>query len=157
MDIILGENDEVFVRPLIWEVFPDDLDEDRDDFQIKEIRCCNCFIDQIMNLISEKKIVTFYFIYNNITHPENVRWVTVGDIFLLYSDVCVFCCEKYKSNFEMIFELDKDEMDECCISELDDFHCLYYLSRETLFRSICDGCRRALLKNISGKLIKIKL
>ena len=157
MDIIVGENDELFVRPLIWKVFPDDLDEDRDDFQINEIRCCNCFIDQIMNLIGEKKIVTFDFIYNNVTHPENLTWVSAGDIFLFYSSDCVFYCEKYKSNFEMISGLNKHEMDESCIAYLDDYHCVYYLSRETLFPSMCDGCRRELLKNISGKLIKIKI
>ena len=61
MDIIVGENDELFVRPLIWKVFPDDLEEDRDDFEINEIRCCNCFIDQIMNLISDKKNCYFRF------------------------------------------------------------------------------------------------
>ena len=157
MDIIVGENDELHVRPLIWKLFPDDLDEDRDDFRITEIRSCNCFIDQIKNLIGEKEIVTFYFIYNNLTHPENLTWVNVGDVFLFYSSVCVFCCEKYKSNFEMICGLNKYEMDESCISDLDDYHCIYYLSRETLFPSMCDGCRRALLKNISEKLIKIKL
>ena len=55
MDIIVGENDELFVRLLIWRVFDDDDDEDRDDFKISEIRCCNCFIDQIKNLIGQKK------------------------------------------------------------------------------------------------------
>ena len=157
MDIIVGENDELFVRPLIWRVFDDDDDEDRDDFKISEIRCCNCFIDQIKNLIGEKKIVTFDFIYNNVTHPENLTWVSVGDLFLFYSAICVFCCQKYKSDFEMICGLDKDEMDESCIAYLDDYHCTYYLSRETLFSSMCDGCRRTLLKIISGKLIKIKI
>ena len=57
----------------------------------------------------------------------------------------------------MIFGLNKHEMDESCIAYLDDYHCVYYLSRETLFPSMCDGCRRELLKNISGKLIKIKI
>ena len=157
MDIIIGENDELFVRPLIWRVFDDDDDEDRDDFKISEIRCCNCFIDQIKYLISEKKIVTFDFIYNNVTHPPETSWVSAGDLFFFYSTISIFCCEKYKSNFEIISGLDKDEMDESCIAYLNDYHCVYYLSRETLFPSICDGCRRTLLKNISEKLIKIKI
>lgn len=157
MDIIVGENDELFIRPLIWRVFDDDDDENRDDFEISEIRCCNCFIDQIKNLIGEKKIVTFDFIYNNVTPPENLTWVSVGDLFLFYSSISIFCCEKYKSDFEMICRLEKDKMDESCIAYLNDYHCIYYLSRETLFPSMCDACRRTLLRNISGKLIKIKI
>ena len=90
MDIIVGENDELFVRPLIWRVFDDDDDEDRDDFKISEIRCCNCFIDQIKYLISEKKIVTFDFIYNNVTHPPETSWVSAGDLFFFIQPFLFF-------------------------------------------------------------------
>ena len=48
-------------------------------------------------------------------------------------------------------------MDKNCLAEYVDFNCLYFLSRETIFFSICEGCRRTLIREISGKLIKIKL
>ena len=142
-------------RPLIYRIFDDTDDEDRDDFEITEIRCCNCFFDSIINLISGKTIVTFKFLYQNLTVPKT-KWSMTGDIFMFYSDVCVFSCEKFKLIFEKTFGLDKDEMDNYCIAYLNDYHCVYFLSRETMFYSICEGCRRTLLKNISKKLIKIK-
>lgn len=142
-------------RPLIYRIFDDSDDEDRDDFEISEIRCCECFFDLITNLISGKKIIPFEFLYQNLPFPKT-KWSMIGDIFMFYSDVCVFSCEKFKSIFEKTFGLDKDEMDCNCIAHLNDYHCVYFLSRETMFYSICEGCRRTLLKNISRKLIKIK-
>ena len=144
-------------RPLIWRIFDDSDDEDRDDFEISEIRCCNCFFDQIKNLVGGKTIVTFDFLYKNLIVPKSMKWSISGDIFLFYSGMCVFSCENFKSNFERICGLDKDEMDKYCLAHLNDYHCVYFLSRETMFYSICDGCRRTLLKNISEKLIRIKI
>ena len=151
MSILVGN------RPILYRVYDDSDDEDRDDFLIKEVRCCSCFIDQIMKIIADKKELTFHFLNEKVIVPQKLKFRNRRDIFFLFSKVCVFTCEKYKQIFENLFEIDKNKMDKNCMAEYVDFNCLYFLSRETIFFSICDGCRRTLLKEISSKLIKIKL
>ena len=138
---------------LIWRLYDDSDEENQNDFVIKEIRCCDCFFDLIMSLISEKKKVTFDFLYNRLPVP----WSCVrGDVFMYYSKNSIFCCERSKIMFENSVGLDKEEMDRNCIAPLIDYCCLYFLSRETMTYSLCEGCRKTLVKNISKKLIRIK-
>ena len=144
-------------RPLLYRIYDDSDDEDRDDFVVKEVRCCGCFFDMIIKVIGDKKELTFNFFNEKVFMPRKLRFRKRDDIFFLFSEICVFTCEKYKNIFENLFEIDKNEMDKNCLAEYVDFNCLYFLSRETLFFSICDGCRRTLIKEISSKLIKIKL
>ena len=144
-------------RPLLYRVYDDSDDEDRDNFIVREIRCCGCFIDLIMKVIEDEEELTFQFLNEKVLIPRKMRFRRKGDIFFLFSEICVFTCEKYKTIFEKLFEIDKNKMDQNCLAEYHDFNCLYFLSRETIFFSICDGCRRTLIKEISSKLIKIKL
>ena len=137
---------------LIWRFYDDSDEEDQDDFLIKEIRCCDCFFDSIFFLIKDKKQVTFDFLYNKLKVPFPC---VKGDIFMYYSKISIFCCEKSKIIFENSIGLDKEEMDRNCIAALIDYHCLYFLSRETMTYSLCEGCRKTLLKDISKKLIRI--
>ena len=144
-------------RPLLYRLYDDSDDEDRDNFIVKEIRCCDCFIDLIIKVIEDEEELTFQFLNEKVLLPRKMRFRRKGDIFFLFSEICVFTCEKYKVMFENLFEIDKNKMDKNCLAEYVDFNCLYFLSRETIFFSICDGCRRTLIKEISSKLIKIKL
>ena len=141
-------------RPLIWRIYDDSDEEDQNDFLIKEIRCCNCFFDLILSLISGKKKITFDFLYNKLSIPKTSCYG--GDIFMYYSTISIFCCERSKIIFENSVGLDKEEMDRNCVAPLIDYCCLYFLSRETMTYSLCDGCRKTLVKNISKKLIRIK-
>ena len=133
----------------------DYLWENRDDFLIKEIRCCDCFFDKVINIKNELKEVTFYTLYQKMFIEYENKKLFRRDIYIFFSEVCVFCCEESKMVFEQSLEIDKDLMDERCRAELVDFHCLYFLSRETLFGSICESCQRTLLKIVSERLIKI--
>ena len=139
-------------KPLIWRFFDDEDEEDQDDFVIKEIRCCDCFFDLILLLISGKKKVTFDFLYNKLPIPRLCK----DDVFMYYSEISIFCCERSKIMFENSVGFDKEEMDRNCIAPLIDYCCLYFLSRETMTYSLCDGCRKTLVKNISKKLVRIK-
>ena len=141
-------------RPLIWRLYDDSDEEDQNDFVIKEIRCCNCFFDLILSLISGKKKITFDFLYNKLSIPKTS--CHGGDIFMYYSTISIFCCERSKIIFENSVGLDKEEMDRNCVAPLIDYCCLYFLSRETMTYSLCEGCRKTLVKNISRKLIIIK-
>ena len=141
-------------RPLIWRLYDDSDEEDQNDFLIKEIRCCNCFFDLILSLISGKKKITFDFLYNKLSIPKTFCYG--GDIFMYYSTISIFCCERSKIMFENSVGLDKEETDRNCVAPLIDYCCLYFLSRETMTYSLCDGCRKTLVKNISKKLIRIK-
>ena len=150
MSILVGK------KPLLYRIYDDSDDEDRDDFIVKEVRCCDCFIDLIIKIIDNKKELTFQFLNEKVLMPRKLRFHK-NDIFFLFSEICIFTCEKYKNMFENLFELDKNEMDKNCLAEYVDFNCLYFLSRETIFFSICEGCRRTLIIEISNKLIKIKI
>ena len=102
----------------------------------------------------EKKKITFDFLYNKLSIPKTFCYG--GDIFMYYSTISIFCCERSKIMFENSVGLDKEEMDRNCVAPLIDYCCLYFLSRETMTYSLCDGCRKTLVKNISKKLIRIK-
>ena len=141
-------------RPLIWRLYDDSDEEDQDDFVIKEIRCCNCFFDLIFSLINGKEKITFDFLYNKLSIPKTS--CRGDDIFMYYSTISIFCCERSKIIFENSVGLDKEEMDRNCVAPLIDYCCLYFLSRETMTYSLCEGCRKTLIKNISKKLIRIK-
>ena len=138
----------------LWRIYDDSDDEDRDDFVIKEIRCCSCFFDKIITIVDGKSKVTFIEVYKNL-HPP--RTIVQGDIYMFFSKISVFCCERMKIIFEKACEVDKQIMDENCLAESIDYCCLYFLSRESWINCICDGCRRSILKIVSEKLIKIKI
>ena len=51
--------------PLVWRFYDDSDDEDRDDFLVKEIRCCDCFFDKIISIIDGKSEVSFEICIKN--------------------------------------------------------------------------------------------
>ena len=140
-------------RPLVWRVYDDSDDEDREDFLIKEIRCCECFIDPIIAIIDKKltfeKICKELRTFKGYSRPH--------EIYMLFSEISVFCCEESKIIFEQDCGFDKEQMDENCQAERVDYCCLYFLSRETFMPCICEACIRSILKLISDKLTKIKI
>ena len=140
--------------PLVWRFYDDSDDEDRDDFLVKEIRCCNCFFNKIIAIIDGKSDVSFEILYNKL---RPLRKCVLGDVYMFFSEISIFCCEKSKEFFEKVCELDKEKMDENCLAASIDYCCLYFLSRESWIRCICDGCRRTILKLVSEKLIKVKI
>lgn len=140
--------------PLIWRIYDDSDDEDRDDFLVKEIKCCNCFFDKIIAIIGGKAEVTFDNLYKKLRAP---RGRTQGDVYMYFSEISIFCCEKGKEIFEKVCEVDKEKMDENCLAPSIDYCCLYFLSRESWIHCICEGCRRTILKLVSERLIKIKI
>ena len=139
---------------LIWRLYDDSDDEDRDDFVIKEIRCCNCFFDRVIAIINGKSEVTFELLRKISTKP---RKYLENHTYLLFSEISIFCCDKSKVIFESACEIDKEKMDENCVAPTIDYCYLYFLSRETYIYSICDGCKKTILRLISKGLIKIKL
>lgn len=140
-------------RPLVWRIYDDSDDEDRDDFLIKEIRCCECFLDRILAVIEEE--LTFEKIYRKLRVWKGYN--RANEIYMFFSEISIFCCERSKVIFEQVCEVDKEKMDENCLAASIDFCCLYYLSRESWIRSLCDGCQRTILKIVSERLIKIKI
>lgn len=140
-------------RPLVWRVYDDSDDEDREDFWIKEIRCCECFIDPIIAIIDKKltfeKLCKELRTFKGYSRPH--------EIYMLFSEISVFCCEESKIIFEQVCGFDKEQMDENCQAERVDYCCLYFLSRETFMPCICEACIRSILKLISDKLTKIKI
>ena len=142
-------------RSLIYRFYDDSDDEDRDDFLVKEIRCCDCFFDKIISIIDGKSEVSFEILYKKLRVAPR-RYVQ-GDVYLFFSETSIFCCEKSKVIFERVCEVDKEKMDENCLAPSIDYCCLYFLSRESWIRCICEGCRRTILKIVSERLIKIKI
>ena len=140
-------------RPLVWRIYDDSDDEDRDDFEIKEIRCCECFLDRVLAVIDEK--LTFQEIYRKLRELKGYNRPI--EIYMFFSEISIFCCEESKKIFMQVCGLDKEQMDENCQAARIDYCCLYFLSRETWMQFICEGCRRTILKLLSGKLIKIKI
>ena len=140
-------------RPLVWRVYDDSDDEDREDFLIKEIRCCECVIDPIIAIIDKKltfeKLCKELRTFKGYSRPH--------EIYMLFSEISVFCCEESKIIFEQVCGFDKEQMDENCQAERVDYCCLYFLSRETFMPCICEACIRSILKLISDKLTKIKI
>ena len=140
-------------RPLVWRVYDDSDDEDREDFLIKEIRCCECFIDPIIAIIDKKltfgKLCKELRTFKGYSRPH--------EIYMLFSEISNFCCEESKIIFEQVCGFDKEQMDENCQAERVDYCCLYFLSRETFMPCICEACIRSILKLISDKLTKIKI
>ena len=64
-------------RPLIWRLFDDSDEEDQNDFVIKEIRCCNCFFDLILSLISGKKKLHLIFYTINFQFQKLLAMVVI--------------------------------------------------------------------------------
>ena len=139
----------------IWSIFDDFDDEPPEDFTIKEIRCCDCFIDKIQHFIERNNEVKFKKLYNEIYFIA--RNLTTVDVYLYFSTTAIFCCESILKLYSKLDLIDKDEMDKNCLAEEIDFCCLYYLSRETIFNCICDNCQKTLLKLVSEKFIAIKI
>ena len=140
-------------RPLVWRIYDDSDDEDRDDFYIKEIRCCECFFDRILTVIDDG--LNFQKIYRKLRELKGYNRPI--EIYMFFSEISIFCCEESKKIFEQVCGFDKEQMDENCQAARIDYCCLYFLSRETWMQCICEGCRRTILKLLSGKLIKIKI
>ena len=138
---------------MIWRIYDESDDEDRDDFVVKEIRCCNCFFDKVIAIINGKSEITFELLRRITT---TLRRCLEGHTYLFFSEISIFCCDKSKVIFESACEIDKGKMDENCVAPSIDYCCLYFLSRETYIYSICDGCKRTILRLISKRLIKIK-
>ena len=140
-------------RPLVWRIYDDSDDDDRDDFLIKEIRCCECFLDRILAVIEEE--LTFEKIYRKLRVWKGYN--RANEIYMFFSEISIFCCEESKIIFEQVCGFDKEQMDVSCQAARIDYCCLYFLTRETWMQCICEGCRRTILKLVSGKLIKIKI
>ena len=71
-------------RPLLYKLYDDSDDEDRDDFIVKEVRCCNCFFDMIIKVIEGKKELTFNFLNEKVFTPRKLRFRKRGDIFFYF-------------------------------------------------------------------------
>ena len=136
--------------PLIWRIYDDSDDEDRDDFLVKEIRCCNCFLDRIFYILDKE--ITFETLRREVKPPSYCK----GDVYMFFSEISIFSCERSKVIFEEAIGLNKQKMDENCEAPSIDYCCLYFLSRESWIHCICKGCQRTILKLVSERLIKVK-
>ena len=141
-------------RNFIWAIFDDFETEPRDDFTVKEIKCCNCFINVVQSFIEKNTEIKCRKLYNEI-YPV-ARNLTTADVYLYFSTVTIFCCEWTVKFYSKLGLIDKDEMDKNCLAEEIDYCCLYFLSRETIFNCICDNCQKTLLKLVSKKLENFK-
>ena len=142
-------------KPLLWRIYDDSDDEDRDDFLVKEIRCCDCFTDGVLAIIDKK--LTFEKLHRELYAFAFKGYSRLHEIYMYFSEISVFCCGESKIIFEQVCGFDKEQMDENCQAERVDYCCLYFLSRETFMPCICEACIRSILKIISDKLTKIKL
>ena len=143
----------------VWLIFEnEDEEEEEIDFDVKEIRFCDCFIDKLFYFIEKNNYkINFCKIFENFYYvPKKLK---VVDIFMYYSSITIFCCELAYNFYskQKQEEIDKAEMDKNCLAEQIDYQCLYYLSRETIFNCICDNCQKTFLKLVSKKLNSIKL
>ena len=143
----------------LWSIFDEENDDffEGENFKIEELRICSCFCEEIFDFIEENnREIDFDKLYVKL-HFEMQRKRGINDFYIYYSKISILCCSKLLKICPLEEELDKDVMDENCLAEKVDFHCLYFLSRETIFNCICDNCQRSLLKLISRKFIIIKL
>ena len=131
-------------------------EEERVDFCIEEIRCCDCFFDEVLFFIEKNNYkINFKKLFDKFFYLT--RKLKINDVFMYYSSITIFCCEFTLNFYSKHEEVDKYEMDKYCLAEEIDFRCFYYLSRETIFNCICDNCQKTLLKLASRKLNSIKL
>ena len=140
----------------VWKIFDHIDEEEQEVFFIDEIRCCDCFYDKVIYFIEKNNYkinfrelyATFFFV------PKKLRII---DVFMYFSKITIFCCESILDFYSKQYQIDKDEMDKNCLAEEIDYHCLYFLSRESIFNCICDNCQKTLLQLVSKKLINIKI
>ena len=111
-------------EPLVWRIYDDSDDEDRDDFTIKEIRRCECFLDRILAFIDEK--LTFRKIHRKLRALKG--YTRPNEIYMIFSEISIFCCAESKMIFEQVCGFDKEQMDENCQAAGIDYCCLYFLS-----------------------------
>ena len=137
----------------IWNIFESEDEEDVEDFEIKEIRFCDCFIDYVVFLKECNNKMTFRKFYDRFYYEILIGFLSL-EIYVYYAETTIVCCKE--SVYNQIIELDKDEMDQNCLAEKVDFYCLYFLSRETIFNCICGNCQKTLLKLVSKNFNKIK-
>ena len=75
-------------RNFIWAIFDDFDTEPRDDFTVKEIKCCNCFINVVQCFIEKNTEIKCRKLYNEI-YPV-ARKLTTADVYLYFSTVTIF-------------------------------------------------------------------
>ena len=122
-----------------------------EDFEIEKIRFCNSFLDRVVSFIEKNKgILMFENFYQNFFNGIPKR-MTFSNIIVYYAPVTIVCCLKALYNPSYLEDTDEEKMDEECLAEEIDYHCLHYLSREYIFSSICDNCKKNLLVDIAIK------
>lgn len=134
-----------------WCVFDTEEEEDVEDFEIEEIRFCDCFLDQILFFIQKNNnVLTFKNFYINFYYEIPNKYKSL-DVYVYYTPVTIICCKNalYHPLYEQ--DADKYKMDDDCLAEQIDYCCLHYLNREPIFNFICDNCQRNLLRLVSEK------
>lgn len=146
-----------YKNPIIWSLFDTEEKEESDNFEIEEVRFCDCFINQINYLIGKNNgKLNFYEVYRTVFW-KIPRSFQSFNFYIFYGKTSIFCCNFALNICSNVEEPNKNEMDKNCSAELVDYCCLYFLSRETIFNCICDSCQKTLLRLVSEKIHSIKL
>ena len=101
MSILVG------CRPLLYKVYDDSDDEDRDDFIVKEVRCCGCLIDIIIKVIEDKKELTFQFLNEKVFVPRKLRFRKKGDIFFYFQKFASLLVKTIRTYLKIFLKLIK--------------------------------------------------
>ena len=143
----------------IWSVFDSEEEEEAEDFEIKEIRVCDCFIDHVHFFIEKNnRLLSFRNFWMNFLYEIPNRY-SILNIFVYYADTTIICCKDALYNPLHKEDTDKHKLDDDCLAEQIDFCCIHYLDRGLFFEFICDNCQKKIFKLVSKKrfiTVKIK-
>ena len=110
--------------PFAWLIFDEndneEEEEERVDFCIEEIRCCDCFFDKVLYFIEKNNYkINFKKLFDKFFYLT--RKLKINDVFMCYSSITIFCCEFTLNFYSKHEEVDKYEMDKYCLAEEIDF------------------------------------
>ena len=133
---------------------------DPDNFQIRKIRVCNCFLNNVVHLMQKLSGMTnvneirdaFEESIWVVEYPKNIMHVLLGL-------VSVNCCSDalYKSDYMKVVSI--EEMSEECECDMPPrlANCAFYLDNDLSdCEAICFKCRCNLLKFVSVSFHKVK-
>ena len=142
---------------LLWAVFDDNADDEFISFKIREFRVCDCFLEwtirfQIVSkdVVFSEEIITDFF--------DTVPSKTINyDIFSLFGNITIICCENALYHFFYKEDLNHDELADECLEYDIDMRCMYLLDRKLInFSSLCTNCQFNFIKIVSTRFIKLK-
>ena len=137
------------------------IHEPKEDFQIKEIRVCDCFLDfaicfmrKFVRVSGAREIIDVFV--ETICQAEFFK----NKMFAVISDISIACCNNALYQFDYMEFISKTDMFDKCLCDLPSIrgarNCKFYIDDETeKFDKLCFNCKFNLLNSVSVRFYKI--